>query len=376
MSNYQNQNYPQTQQNQNTEQWSVTQQNMQSQQMPFPAGFPESERLAIDPRYASSKNRGLVIVLVIVLTIAVMLAAFVVLASTGIIKFGSNSSQESNQKKSEVVSVNKTMYTKKDAVPLKKEPSSDSETLETIPMGNSVFVLEYVNDKFARVSFENIEGYVDRNSLSEEKVDDDTTDDDDESKRNKPIPVKKTMYVYNCNEFINLRKGPSTSDESIAKIPFAQSVYVIEYVSEDFAHVKYDGYEGYAARDYLSNTKPKIYDYDEYEVAAFVEDSLYAFVDGINRSDYSYLYEYFTDSWANKSLSSIKAVDDAVYREEILYVDCHSVKRVSPTSVTVIRESTIRVYYENGTTKDLDEIYEYTVDVSDDYVITSHSSLK
>lgn len=178
-----------------------------------------------------------------------------------------------------------------------------------------------------------------------------------------PIPVQRTMYI-DCNVSLTMRTGPSTSNSEICQVPTGASVYVIEYANNEFARITYNGYEGYVMRQYLADTQPYVWHYSESEVENFVAGSLRGYVNAINTGDTSFVYDYYSGSIVQSELASIESNSKAAAREELLSVNCHSVNRISKTQVSVIRESTIRVYYYDGAVKDVVEKYKYTVDGS------------
>lgn len=110
--------------------------------------------------------------------------------------------------------------------------------------------------------------------------------------------------------------------------------------------------------------KETIWTYDEDDAEDFIENSLYAFVNGINMRSTDYVYTYFSGSEANQEIATHNEIVKVVDSEEILSVDCHSVQRISNSRITVIRDSVIRVYYTDGRVKDIPEKYRYTIDLS------------
>lgn len=179
-----------------------------------------------------------------------------------------------------------------------------------------------------------------------------------------PVPVERTMYIGNCKQSVTMRTGPGTNFDEIRQISLGEAVYVIEYTTDDFALVTYGGNRGYVMRDYVVSVRPQVWDYNEAEVQNFVANSLVAFVDGINTGDTDYIYHYFSGSEADRELKSHNQIYDAVYSEEILSLNCHTVQRISGSQVTCIRDSVIRVTYNDGTVKDITEKYRYTIDIS------------
>lgn len=186
----------------------------------------------------------------------------------------------------------------------------------------------------------------------------------------KAVPVGKTMYVGNCKQSITLRTGPDRSYGEIMQIPLGEGIYVVEYTNDSFARVRYNGSEGYADRSYIVSERPQVYTYDEAKAINLVENSLYAFVNGVTNNLDAYVYTYFKGAEAENERKTVKQIASTVEREEILNVNCHTVKRASATTVTVVRDSVIRVYYKNGSVKEITEKYIYTVDItSSDYKI-------
>lgn len=62
--------------------------------------------------------------------------------------------------------------------------------------------------------------------------------------------------MINVDNYVNLREAPTTSADSLARIPKDAIVERISAKEGDFQHVRYDGKEGYVHDDYLSETNP------------------------------------------------------------------------------------------------------------------------
>ena len=77
----------------------------------------------------------------------------------------------------------------------------------------------------------------------------------DQEREARSNTVKQTMYVVKCNEFITLRRSPSTSAGEIVKIPLGSSVGYIEEAGNGFYKINYDGHIGYALASYLSTAR-------------------------------------------------------------------------------------------------------------------------
>lgn len=180
----------------------------------------------------------------------------------------------------------------------------------------------------------------------------------------KPVAVGKTMFIGNCSTSVSLRKTPSTSAADLCQIPLADEIYVVENMNNEFAKVRYNGTEGYVLREYIVPAKPQIYSYDAQAVQRFVSNAVVAFVDGVNSRSTAYVPYYYSGSAAEQESASVESIVKDVISEEIISLNCHSVKRISATQVSVIRDSVIRVLYKSNEVKDLTESYKYTVDIS------------
>ena len=173
--------------------------------------------------------------------------------------------------------------------------------------------------------------------------------------------VVKTMYV-DCNTTLNLRNGPGKSYDIIYEIPTGDAVDYIRDAGGGFSKVIYNGSKGYVSTEYLSNTKPTVWYYNETEVEQFVEDVLYAYVTSINTDNVNYLTQYLSGQAVNDARKNHPVVTKVTSNEEVISVNCHSVKRVAKNKVTVVRESVIRVYRHSGEVKDVTEKYLTTVE--------------
>lgn len=314
---------------------------------------------------SKSSNTGLIVTISVLSSIIFILIVFIFLYLSGILNFNSlkqtspttttingTTNLTSNTNGSDVsgsIPVNQNMYIKCSvSVPLLEEASFSSLETRQLLNGSTVYVIEYTDSTFAKVNHNGQEGFVESIYLSEIKT---------------TIPVEKTMYVT-AVDGLNLRSGPSTSYAKILSIPIGDPIYVIEYSNDDFAKAIYNGTTGYVGRKYLSSIQPTVWHYNSADVESFVTNSLYAFVDGVTRGDSSYVYNYYSGSIVKEEINSCNSIASRVMSEEILQVNCHSTTRISPMQVTVIRDSVIRVIYNDGTVKDVSEKYKYTVDYS------------
>ncbi len=193
-------------------------------------------------------------------------------------------------------------------------------------------------------------------------------------KKPTPVPVdnsvKSYMYIYNCNKSITLREAPNTSSNEITQMPYGASIGVIDTnAGNGFYKVNYNGIIGYAASSYITQSKPpekNVVKVSEEQLENFIDSSLRAFVNGINTGDTSYISEYFTGSAASEERNSRDEIDNIVVSEQILSLNCHSASYISENRASVIRDSVIRVVYNDGSVKDITERYKYYVQVNDD----------
>ncbi len=192
----------------------------------------------------------------------------------------------------------------------------------------------------------------------------------------KPVPVERYMYVGNCKQSVYLRSGANESYSVIREVPLADQVYVVEYSNSLFAKVIHNGTSGYIKREYIVNEKPEVWTYNEKDAETQVENALRAFVNGINTGSTDYVYTYFAGNAVTEEINSHNSIVSGVESEEILSLDCHSVERISASEVTVIRDSVIRVVYNDGKVKDIKEKYKYTLDLSNGMRITKIQSVK
>lgn len=59
------------------------------------------------------------------------------------------------------------------------------------------------------------------------------------------------MIVVNCNEWVSLRKAPSTSADRLKKVPLGETVTDCEWTDSDFIRCTWDGETGYIQTKYL-----------------------------------------------------------------------------------------------------------------------------
>ena len=120
-------------------------------------------------------------------------------------------------------------------VTLRRSASTSAASVAKVPLGATVEVYAY-NSQFAECYYLGMHGYILTAYLS--------GGDDD---------YMGEMYVVNCNEFVTLRKHPSTSAASVTKVAKGQKVDAY-YYNSTFARCTYRGMEGYILLEYLSSS--------------------------------------------------------------------------------------------------------------------------
>ena len=242
------------------------------------------------------------------------------------------------------------------SISLRSEPSTSAPEIMQLALGVQVGYIDSAENGFYKVSVDGTVGYALASYLS-----------------GSPQAVSDTvqyyMYVYNCNESITLRSAPSSSSASMGQIPYGTAVGIIGDGGIGFYKVKYNGLIGYASSAYLSASVPSqkvTSSVSAAEVEDFVDSSLKAFVNGINTGDTTYISWYFTGDEAVQERKTHDKIVQSVLSEEIISLNCHSGKIISSNKATAIRDSVIRVVYDDGSVKDIKESYLYTVQISDD----------
>ncbi len=188
--------------------------------------------------------------------------------------------------------------------------------------------------------------------------------------------IKYYMYVVNCKTSITLRTEPNVNSAEMTQIPYGTPVGIIADGMNGFYKVSYNGMIGYASSAYLSTVLPAPVQQQPVQQATanvsprdaeeFVAASLRAFVNGINTGDTSYISWYFTGDEAVQEKKTHDEISGIVLSEQILSLSCHSGTIVSSSRATVVRDSTIRVTYDDGRVKDVTESYLYTLQISAD----------
>ncbi len=119
-------------------------------------------------------------------------------------------------------------------VTLRRYPSTDAPEVTRVPLGASVEAY-YYNGEFAYCLYDNLEGYILRQYLSDEPV---------------RVSYMGTRIIANCDSWVTLRSGPSTGAGTVTRIPRGASVEAYYYNGE-FAYCEYNGLNGFILLKYL-----------------------------------------------------------------------------------------------------------------------------
>ena len=132
-----------------------------------------------------------------------------------------------------------------ESITLRTSDSTSSKEIRQIPLGAAVSFMENAANGFYKVSYNGSTGYALASYLSVDPYNHyvaSTTAATDTS---------WTGKVVRCNEFITLRKTPSTKGEEITKIPLGAIVTVYGSADNGFYYIDYGGIEGYALASYI-----------------------------------------------------------------------------------------------------------------------------
>lgn len=155
-----------------------------------------------------------------------------------------------------------------ESVTLRKTPDQNGEQITTIPLGTQVEFVKKENDDFSKIKYGGQEGFVMTKYLTEDA---NIAIQQAGNKNAKPaepvqhatgssdVSVKFTMYVFNVQNSIYLRKYAEENSENICTIPWGEPVGYIEDVTNGFYKIKYKGQIGYAKAEYLTSTDPHVY---------------------------------------------------------------------------------------------------------------------
>ncbi len=130
-----------------------------------------------------------------------------------------------------------------ESITLRVSDSTNSKEIKQIPLGAAVSFMENAANGFYKISYNGSTGYALASYLSVDPYD------------HYVAPTKASTVwsgkVVRCNEYITLRRTPSTKGEEITKIPLGAIVTVYSGADNGFYYIDYDGFEGYALAGYI-----------------------------------------------------------------------------------------------------------------------------
>ena len=131
-----------------------------------------------------------------------------------------------------------------ESITLRTADSTSAKEIRQIPLGAAVSFMENASNGFYKVSYNGSTGYALASYLSVDPYDHyvASTTAADLTWRGK---------VVRCDEFITLRKTPSTKGEELIKIPVGAIVTVYSGADNGFYYINYGGIEGYALASYI-----------------------------------------------------------------------------------------------------------------------------
>ena len=130
-----------------------------------------------------------------------------------------------------------------ESITLRVSDSTNSKEIKQIPLGAAVSFMENAANGFYKVSYNGSIGYALASYLSVDPY-------------NHYVASTRASTVWSgkvvrCNEYITLRRTPSTKGEEITKIPLGAIVTVYSGADNGFYYIDYDGFEGYALAGYI-----------------------------------------------------------------------------------------------------------------------------
>ena len=131
-----------------------------------------------------------------------------------------------------------------ESITLRVSDSTNSKEIKQIPLGAAVSFMENAANGFYKVSYNGSIGYALASYLS--------VDPYDHYVASTTASTVWSGKVVRCNEYITLRRTPSTKGEEITKIPLGAIVTVYSGADNGFYYIDYDGFEGYALAGYIN----------------------------------------------------------------------------------------------------------------------------
>ena len=130
-----------------------------------------------------------------------------------------------------------------ESITLRVSDSTNAKEIRQIPLGAAVSFMENAANGFYKVSYNGSTGYALASYLS--------VDPYDHYVASTTASTVWSGKVVRCNEYITLRRTPSTKGEEITKIPLGSIVTVYSGAENGFYYINYDGMEGYALAGYI-----------------------------------------------------------------------------------------------------------------------------
>lgn len=130
-----------------------------------------------------------------------------------------------------------------ESITLRVSDSTNAKEIRQIPLGAAVSFMENAANGFYKVSYNGSTGYALASYLS--------VDPYDHYVASTTASTVWSGKVVRCNEYITLRRIPSTKGEEITKIPLGAIVTVYSGADNGFYYIYYDGFEGYALAGYI-----------------------------------------------------------------------------------------------------------------------------
>ena len=130
-----------------------------------------------------------------------------------------------------------------ESITLRVSDSTNAKEIRQIPLGAAVSFMENTANGFYKVSYNGSTGYALASYLS--------VDPYNHYVASTTASKVWSGKVVRCNEYITLRRTPSTKGEEITKIPLGAIVTVYSGADNGFYYIYYDGFEGYALAGYI-----------------------------------------------------------------------------------------------------------------------------
>ena len=145
-----------------------------------------------------------------------------------------------------------TVVNCREYVTLRAQPNKSAAAVARVPLGAEVETYHRIGE-FTECYYGDLHGYILSAYLSYEigAYEGDTYAMDDATVADDSYYMGEHIIV-NCNEFVTLRRQPSTASAALTRIPLGESVECYSY-SEDFVVCYYNGLRGYVLRQYISS---------------------------------------------------------------------------------------------------------------------------